>query len=234
MIATSHRPVTVVQPVSILLVDDNPAFRNGLRNLLDFYNGTGSLRCQVVGHAATVDQALQLSTEQCPTLIFLDLELGQENGLAFLERFQPEERHSTRVLVLSAHREDEWIFQAMQAGASGYIYKDRLADQLCTAINTVLQDQVYLSPAVATSFFRLFHFYNGHSVPSTTSVQLTEREHEVLHWLVQGASNNAIAKHLHISVATVKAHLTGIFEKLSVNSRTQAIVKALKLGLVSA
>ena len=233
MIAIPQRVSTAVQPVSVLLVDDNPAFRNGLRQLLDFYSGTDSLRCQVVGHAATVDQALRLSAEQFPNLIFLDLELGQESGLAFLGKFRPEDRHRTRIIVLSAHREDEWVFQAMQAGASGYLYKDRLADQLYPAIQTVLQDQIYLSPAVATSFFRLFHFYNGHSGHSSTAVPLTEREQEVLHWLVQGASNQAIAQHLHISIATVKAHLTGIFEKLAVNSRTQAIVKALKLGLVS-
>jgi DNA-binding NarL/FixJ family response regulator len=122
----------------------------------------------------------------------------------------------------------------MQAGASGYVFKDRIATQLCDAIATILNDEVYLSPEVATHFFRLFHFYAGRSLQAKHTIHLTEREQEVLHWLVQGASNEEIAQHLYITVATVKAHLTAIFEKLKVTSRSQAIVKALKLGLVCA
>jgi DNA-binding NarL/FixJ family response regulator len=109
-----------------------------------------------------------------------------------------------------------------------------LANQLCEAISTVIDDRIYLDPDVATSFFRMFHFYAGRCLQAAQSLHLTEREQEVLHWLVQGASNEAIAQNLYVTVATVKAHLTSIFEKLGVTSRTQAIVKALKLGLVSA
>jgi DNA-binding NarL/FixJ family response regulator len=104
---------------------------------------------------------------------------------------------------------------------------------LCTAISTVLDGQVYLSPEVATGFFHLFHFYAGRSLTASHKLNLTEREQEVLRWLVQGVSNEEIANHLYVTVATVKAHLTAIFNKLGVNSRTQAIIKALKLGLVS-
>ena len=125
------------------------------------------------------------------------------------------------------------MFRAMQAGANGYVLKDCIATQLCEAISTVLKNEIYLAPELATSFFRMFHFYTGRSLQASRNLHLTEREQEVLHWLVQGASNEDIAKHLYITVATVKAHLTAIFEKLGVNSRTQAIIKALKLGLVS-
>jgi DNA-binding NarL/FixJ family response regulator len=137
------------------------------------------------------------------------------------------------VLVLSAHREDEWVFRAMQAGASGYVYKDCVASQLCEAIATVMKDKVYLAPEVATSFFRLFHFYAGRSLRAAQTACLSDRERQVLHWLVQGASNEEISQRLYVTVATVKAHLTSIFEKLGVRSRTQAIVKALKMGLVN-
>ena len=220
-------------PISILLVDDNQRFRKGLQTLLDFYTTDGVMRFEVVGEAASVDQALKLTVEQHPALILLDLELPPSDGVTALIRLA-ELPYKGKVLVLSAHQEDEWIFKAMQAGASGYVFKDRIATQLCDAIATVMKDEIYLSPEVATHFFRLFHFYAGRSLQARNAIHLTEREQEVLQWLVQGASNEEIAQHLYITVATVKAHLTAIFEKLKVTSRTQAIVKALKLGLVCA
>jgi DNA-binding NarL/FixJ family response regulator len=225
--------MTSIQPISILLVDDEQRFRQGLRTLLGFYNANGDLRFDIVGEAASVDQALNLTVEQRPALILLDLELPPSDGVTALIRLG-ELPYKGKVLVLSAHREDEWVFRAMQAGACGYVFKDRLATQLCEAIATVMRDEVYLSPEVATHFFRLFHFYAGRSLQACQAIHLTEREQEVLNWLVQGASNEEIAQHLYITVATVKAHLTAIFEKLAVTSRTQAIVKALKLGLVCA
>lgn len=165
-------------------------------------------------------------------LMLLDMELAQDSGVSVLYRLH-EQNRMPKTLVLSVHNEDEWVFQAMQAGAQGYVCKDHVGDQLFDAVTTILQDQVYLSPEVAAGFFRLFHFYSGRSLQACQALNLTDRERQVLQWLVQGASNDAIAHQLHITVATVKAHLTAIFEKLSVSSRTQAIVKALKLGLVS-
>jgi DNA-binding NarL/FixJ family response regulator len=218
--------------ISILLVDDEPHFRQGIRTLLNFYSNSGSLGLEVVGEAASVDQALKLTAEQHPALILLDLELPPEDGITALQRLR-ELPYSGKVLILSAHQQDEWIFRAMQAGARGYVFKDYVATQLCEAITTIINEKVYLPPEVATAFFRLFRYYTGQSLVNDTAIHLTEREREVLNWLVQGASNEQIAGHLFITVATVKAHLTAIFEKLSVTSRTQAIVKALKLGLVS-
>jgi DNA-binding NarL/FixJ family response regulator len=225
--------MTTPQPVSILLVDDEQRFRKGLQTLLDFYNNSGTFRFNIVGEAASVDQALTLAVEQHPALILLDLEIPPSDGVTALLRLG-EVSYKGKVLVLSAHREDEWVFRAMQAGAYGYVFKDRLANQLCDAIATVMNNEIYLPPEVATHFFRLFHFYAGRSLQASQAFHLTEREREVLHWLVQGASNEEIAQRLYITVATVKAHLTAIFEKLKVTSRTQAIVKALKLGLVCA
>ncbi|NES96108.1 MAG: response regulator transcription factor [Desertifilum sp. SIO1I2] len=225
--------MNTLHAISTLLVDDEPRFRRGLRTLLDFYNTNSNWRFEITGEAASVEQAIKLATEQHPTLILLDLELPPSDGINALLCLK-NLSYKGKILVLSAHREDEWIFRAMQAGASGYLFKDCLATQLCEAIQTIMNDEIYLAPAVATAFFRLFHFYSGRSLQACQAVHLTEREQEVLHWLVQGASNEEIASKLYITVATVKAHLTAIFEKLNVNSRTQAIVKALKLGLVCA
>lgn len=220
-------------PVSVLLVDDNLEFRKGLVTLLSFCGLSNAVPIRIVGQAASVDQALRLIVEQHPTLMLLDLELGQELGETVLLRAN-EINYSGKTLILSAHNEDEWIFRSMRAGAHGYVLKDKVANQLCDAIQTVLRDQVYLPPEVATRFFSLFHFYAGRTLQAAKSTNLTDRELQVLHWLVQGSTNEAIAGQLYITVATVKAHLTAIFEKLEVSNRTQAIIKALKLGLVTA
>ncbi len=217
--------------VSIVLVDDRADFRQGLQTLLDFYNSTGSLKFKVVGHAASVEQAVQVIQEQSPNLVLLDLELGQGSGLDVLEHLRSSSIPAN-VLVLSGHQEDDQVYRAMQAGARGYVFKDHLSVQLLMAITVVLKDQIYLSPEVATCFFRSFHFHCGQSLAGGASVHLTERERAVLRCLIQGASNEKIASQLNITVGTVKAYLTTIFEKLEVSSRTQAALKALQLGLL--
>jgi DNA-binding NarL/FixJ family response regulator len=223
---------TAQQQVSVLLVDDDARFRQGLQSLLQFYSTNSHIKFNVIGEAASSDQAIQLIHEQCPALILLDMELATGDGIATLMALN-KLNHKFKVLVLSGHRENDWVFRSMRAGACGYVVKDELATQLFTAITTVLNHQIYLSPEMTTSFFHMFRFYAGQVLEARSKMNLTEREQEVLHWLVQGASNEDIATHLYISVATVKAHLTAIFNKLGVASRTQAIIRALKMGLVS-
>jgi len=228
------------QPISTLLVDDCYAFRQGLKNLLDFYSATGLMQFQIVGQAPSYQQAIELAIQQSPTLILLDMELAQGSGIDVLKQLKtipPREAIShpqgSHVLVLSGHEEAEWVFKAMQAGAQGYVLKHQLSTQLLNAIQVVLQNQIYLAPEVATQFFQLFHFSAGRSLPKNQIIHLTEREREVLYWLVQGASNEVISQQLRITIGTVKAYLTIIFEKLKVTSRTQAALQALKLGLVA-
>ena len=218
--------------ISILLVDDNSEFRQGLRTLLSFY-ADGPATFEVVAEAASVDQAIEMVETYSPMITLLDMQLDEGTGVEVLQRLKALGA-DTRVLSLSAHREDHWIYYAMQAGAKGYVAKDKLGSQLYDALRTVLRDEIYLDPELASRFFRLFHANPGLSLQGTEAIHLTQRERDVLHWLVQGASNEMIAKKLYITVATVKAHLTAIFDKLKVRSRTQAIVKAIKLGLVQA
>jgi DNA-binding NarL/FixJ family response regulator len=222
----------IATPISILLVDDCPTFRQGVKSFLDFHSTISPLQFQIVGQAISPQQAVSLALEQSPMLILLDMELAQGTGIDVLQQLRSQVKQS-RVLVLSGHTEEEWIFKAMQTGARGYLLKHHLSTQLLEAIQVVMQNQIYLPPEVATSFFQRFHFAAGRSLAGPQTVHLTDREREVLQWLVQGASNEIIAQHLHITVGTVKAYLTTIFEKLNVSSRTQAALQALKLGLVS-
>ena len=223
--------VTTAQKLPVLLVDDEQRFRQGLKTLLNFYSVNGSLLLEVVGEAATVDQALSLAAQQQPALILLDLELASGDGITVLIRlFQMS--FAGKVLVLSGHQEDDYIFRAMQAKAAGYVFKSCLATQLYEAITSVMKSEIYLPPMVASGFFRRFQADSEAPLQASHKLHLTEREREVLYWLAQGDSNEKIAKRLYVTVATVKAHLTSIFEKLEVTSRTQAIVAALKLGLL--
>jgi len=216
------------QLISVLLADENCQFRRGLETLLKFYSDDCYLQFQIVGEAASAEQVLKLATEQSPALVLLAMELAEV--LAGLKTH----KYRGKVLVLGNSRQDEAIYRAMQGGARGVVSKERLGSQLYDAISIVMNDEIFMPPDVAAGFFRMFHFYGGRSLNGERTIHLTEREAEVLHWLVQGASNEEIARYLCVTIATVKAHLTAIFDKLGVISRTQAIVKALKLGLVSA
>lgn len=217
--------------LSVLLVEDDLHFRAGIRNLLDFYH-IQNQSISVVAEASRPVLALTLAEQHTPDLILIDMELSEGNGLTLLQQLQ-DSNVSSKTLVLSGHQEDSWIYQAMQAGADGYVFKSQVADRLLDAINTIMQDRVYLPPEVATGFFRRFQKTQT-ALPAQIGepCELSQRENEVLGCLVQGLSNDEIAKHLYISVATVKAHITNIFLKLQVTSRTQAIVAAIKMNLV--
>jgi DNA-binding NarL/FixJ family response regulator len=219
------------QKLSTLLVEDDRSFRAGIRTLLDFYQIEDQV-IHIIGEADRPALALSLAEQYTPDLILIDMELIEGDGLTLLQKLQ-DSNTSSKTLVLSGHQEDSWIYQAMQCGADGYVFKSQVAEQLLDAIAAIMQDQIYLPPEVATGFFRRFQQSQA-ALPNQIGqpCDLSQRENEVLYWLVQGASNDEVAKQLYISVATVKAHLTNIFLKLQVTSRTQAIVAAIKMNLV--
>jgi DNA-binding NarL/FixJ family response regulator len=217
--------------ISVLLVDDEHQFRTGIRAFLS-RSQIQDRDIKVIGAADYPALALSLSKQHSPDLILIDMELNEGDGLSLLQQLR-DSNITSKTIVLSDHQEDYWIYQAMQLGANGYVFKGQVSQQLLDAIATVMQNQIYLSPEVATSFFRRFQKTQA-SLPLQLGqpCNLSDRENEILYWLVQGASNDQIAKQLYISVATVKAHLTNIFLKLQVTSRTQAIVAAIKMNLV--
>jgi DNA-binding NarL/FixJ family response regulator len=223
--------VESVKFLSTLLVEDDYRFRAGIRTLLEF-SKIQNQAIKIIGEANRPSLAVSLIEAHRPDLILVDIELIEGDGLDLLQHLQ-QQNISCKTLVLSGHQEDDWIYQAMQYGADGYVFKGQVSEQLLNAIATIFQDRIYLPPEVATGFFRRFQQTQA-SLPHQIGqpCDLSEREKEVLYRLVQGASNEDIAKQLYISVATVKAHLSNIFLKLQVTSRTQAIVAAIKMNLV--
>jgi len=216
-----------MNPIRILLCDDQALFRDGLRMLLSLYP-----ELEVVGEADTGDAAVKAAVALKPAVVLMDLRMPGMNGIEATRRLRsscPE----TRVIVLTTFREDEEIFEALRAGACGYLLKDIPADQLADAIRTADRGGTYLDPGVASRVVEEFSRLSG--MPDSRSVldsyQFSVRELDVLRQVSRGRTNKEIAAALHISEGTVKNHLTSVFSRLAVQDRTQAALKARELGI---
>ncbi len=204
--------------VSVLLVDDHPVVRTGLRAVLGSRPGI-----EILGEAATGEEAVVLTGHLHPDVVLCDLRLGDGmDGVSTTEalrRLIP----APAVLILTTFDGDADILRAIEAGAAGYLLKDVAPDTIFGAIRTAERGELVLAPELATRIMR------GMRNPAP---RLTERELEVLHQLALGASNTEIAKTLFVSEATVKSHLVNIFTKLGVESRARAVHVAVESGLL--
>jgi DNA-binding NarL/FixJ family response regulator len=206
------------EPIRILIVDDHPVVRDGLRGML-----AGHSEFEVAGEAADGAQAVEQFARLSPGVVLMDLRMPVMDGVEATARIRAG-HPLARVLVLTTYDSDADILRAIEAGATGYILKDAPREELYRAIRATAQGQTYLTPAVATRLMG--------QLRAPEEAALSPREAEVLHWVAQGASNKEIARHLHLSEATVKSHLLHIFSKLGVNDRTQAVTLAMQKGLI--
>lgn len=203
---------------TVLLVDDHPVVRSGLRAVLD----TGE-EIKIVGEAATGEEAIVLANHLRPDVVLCDLRLG--NGIdgiqttAALRALDP----APAVLILTTFDRDSEILGAVEAGAAGYLLKDVAPEVIIEGLQRAAAGDVFLAPDLAARVMK------GMSKPTP---RLTEREREVLKLLVKGVTNQEIARALFVTEATVKTHLTHIFTKLEVDSRSRAILLAQEAGLV--
>ena len=207
--------------IRILIADDHSVVRQGLRMFLGL-----DPELEVVGEAADGAEALRLARQLRPDVVLMDLLMPVLDGIAATAAIR-HELPDTEVLALTSVLEDASVVGAVRAGAIGYLLKDTQADALCQAIKSTAAGQVQLTPKAAA---RLMQAVSAPESP----VDLTERETEVLRLLAQGQSNKQIAHSLHISEKTVKTHVSNILSKLGVQSRTQATLYAIRIGLVSA
>src|SRR5689334_23347580 len=209
--------------IRILLVDDHGVVRKGLRTFLKY-----DPELEVVGEAADGARALRLARELQPDVVLMDLLMPVMDGIqatAAIRRELPE----IEVLALTSVLEDASVVGAVRVGAIGYLLKDTQAPELCQAIKAAAAGQVQLTPRAAS---RLMQAFNASS--STGAQSLTERETEVLRLLAQGQTNRQIARTLNITEKTTKTHVSNILSKLGVQSRTQATLYAIRVGLISA
>lgn len=210
------------KPIRVLIADDHPVVRRGLRTLLTSEPGV-----EPVGEAVDgVEAVLKVRSLQ-PDVILLDMVMPRKNGLEAIKEIK-QEYPEARILVLTSFAEDEKVFPAMKAGALGYLLKDSSPEELLEAIKNVYHGQSSLHPTIAR---KLINELNRPSDLPPTETPLTEREVEVLKLVAQGLSNQEIADRLVLSEWTVRTHVRNILDKLHLANRTQAALYALKEGL---
>jgi len=206
--------------LTVLIVDDHPVVRQGLRVLLEVHDGI-----EVAGEAADGEQALALAAALDPDVILLDLKLPGLDGVAVLTELRAR-GVGARVLVLTSANDPAQVSRAVQAGASGFLYKDVDPDALIRAIRAVNDGNLLLAPDAAAPLMAA-HTTQA-AAPRGGLTSLTAREREVLDQLARGRSNREIARELHVSEKTVKTHVSSVLAKLGVQDRTQAALYAVR------
>lgn len=212
--------------VTVLIADDQTLFREGIKDLLEDEKGI-----QVVGEACTGPEAVALAKKIKPDVILMDIKLPQMDGVS-ATRIIRKECPQTNVLILSSYEDEAHVTEAIQAGANGYLSKMLPASELVHALKTFTAEGVMIPQPIMG---KLIQGLRQMGTPGYDSApdSLTATEIKVMALLGKGQSNKEIAAALNCSVKTVKNHLNSIFQKLGVNNRTEAVVKAIEKGLIS-
>ena len=216
-------------PIRIVIADDQPLVRAGLRMLLSSVTDI-----EVVGEATNGEEAVALAHELVPDVVLMDIRMPGTNGLQATEMIlSSPDLPAVRVVILTTFDVDEYIFEALEKGASGFLLKDAEPDEILRAIRAAASGDAVLSPGVTR---RLIADYarrpRRREVPIGALDALTDREREVMTLVARGLSNDEIAKRLWVSPLTAKTHVSRILSKLAARDRAQLIVLAYELGLV--
>jgi DNA-binding NarL/FixJ family response regulator len=214
--------------IKILIADDHELMRSGLRSMLD-----AQPDMEVVGEAEDGAQAVEEAVRLHPDVAIMDIRMPRLDGIEATRRLMSQGDAAPKVLVLTTFDLDEYVYEALRAGAGGFMLKDAPPGQLAEAVRTVAAGEALLAPAVTKRLLERF----VRQPPSDTARQesfaeLTDRELEVLRAMTRGMSNAEIGEELFLSEATVKTHVTRILSKLGVRDRVQAVVLAYESGLV--
>ena len=212
--------------IRILLADDHALFRQGLKSLLE---SEADLR--VIGEAQSGREAIRYAAETRPDVILMDMQMPELDGVKATQSIL-EINPRANVIILTMYRQDSYVFEAVKAGARGYLLKDADAAELIDAIRRVADGDTLLDPEMAASVLEDFKA-KKESLPNEKHNDLTDREAAILRLLAQGSSNQEIALKLNISEKTVRNRLSEIFAKLQLNNRTQAALYAIREGLAS-
>ncbi len=213
--------------ISVLLADDHELLRDGLRAILDAQDDI-----EVVGEAADGEEALEQVAQLEPDVVVMDIRMPRVDGIEATRRLLAKD-NAPRVLVLTTFDLDEYVFEALRAGAGGFMLKDAPPTQLASAVRTVAAGESLLAPAVTKRLIERFVTQQPtDEAKRERFAGLTDREVEVLRLLTRGYSNAEIGEQLFLSAATVKTHVTRVLAKLGVRDRVQAVVLAYEAGIV--
>jgi DNA-binding NarL/FixJ family response regulator len=215
------------QPVSVLIADDQRLVRTGFRVILASEPGI-----DVVGEAANGVEAIDLARSRQPDVVLMDIRMPLLDGLEATRKVLAVSR--SRVLILTTFDSDEYVYEALRAGASGFLLKDAPADQLITAVRCVAAGDALIDPSVTRRLIARFARSIQPAATPAAVASLTAREVDVLRLIARGRSNTEIAAELVIEESTVKTHVGRVLMKLSLRDRVQAVVFAYETGLVVA
>jgi DNA-binding NarL/FixJ family response regulator len=214
--------------IRVLIADDHELMRNGLRAILDAQQDI-----EVIGEAEHGAQAVENAIRLHPDVVIMDIRMPRLDGIEATRRLAVQGEKAPKVLVLTTFDLDDYVYEALRAGAAGFLLKDTPPRQLAEAVRTIAAGESLLAPAVTR---RLIERYvsrpPGDTARRERFAELTERELEVLQLITRGLSNAEIGARLFLSEATVKTHVTRILSKLGVRDRVQAVVLAYESGLV--
>jgi DNA-binding NarL/FixJ family response regulator len=210
--------------VRVLIADDHPLFREGMRGRLDRVADVA-----VVGEAASGDEAVELAHKLEPDVILMDIKMPGLNGIEATREIQ-QASPQIGVLVLTMFEDDDSVFAAMRAGAKGYLLKDSGGEGVVHAIRAVASGEAVFGPGVAERIMGFFAAPRA-AAPQRAFPELTEREEEVLSLVAQGKANREIARQLFVSLKTVRNHVSNILLKLQVADRAQAVIRARDAGM---
>ncbi|WP_099354000.1 response regulator [Fredinandcohnia onubensis] len=213
--------------VKLLIVDDHAVVRSGLMMLL---NGKNNI--EVIGEASEGDEAIKKAKELNPDVVLMDLSMPHgKDGLTATQELH-ELMPDIAILILTMHDDEEYLFRAIQSGASGYILKNAPHEDLLGAIQSVSTGNAYLTPSATKVLMSGYLDRVKKGDNADTFALLSEREKEVLEWIAKGYSNKEIAERLVISVKTVESHKSNLMEKLGLKSRPELVKYAMKKGLL--
>ncbi len=215
-------------PIRLVLVDDQALVRTGFRMILDETDDI-----EVVGEAADGAVALDVVSRAKPDVVLMDVRMPKEDGIEATRRIRAM-AGAPKVIILTTFDLDEYVFSGLRAGASGFLLKDTLADELIAAVRVVFSGEAVAGPSVTRRLIE--HFLMSTPRPSLKENRLdvlTAREREVLTLIAQGLANGQIAVRLTVSEATVKTHIGHILSKLDLRDRVHAVIVAYECGLVS-
>ena len=215
-----------MNPIRILLADDHALVRAGIRTLLEKIPNV-----EVVGEASTGRQALEMVKTTLPNLVLMDIAMAELGGLEALPRIT-KDFPGVKVIILSAHANEEYVIRALRNAAAGYMLKDAATAELELAIRSVTEDKTYLSPSISRTVIDSYLERVGG--PLSPLEQLTSRQREILQSIAEGKNTKEIASDLDISFKTVESHRLQLMERLNIHDVAGLVRYAVRSGLVSA